>query len=232
MSGTMIEFRANGRTALRTRRGAGYLSLPATGTGPGVLVIQEYWGLVDHIKDVADRFAAEGFVALAPDLYHGESTTHPDEAGRRMMALDIGNAGAELRGAADYLLAHDRVAGKCVGAVGFCMGGQLALAAACDHPDVFGAAVDFYGIHPAVAPKLGDLNCAVQAHFADNDGFVPIADARALVERIAAAGKRVDSHVYPAGHAFFNDARPEAYHAASAALAWQRTLAFLRAELA
>jgi carboxymethylenebutenolidase len=227
MSGTMVEFRANGRTA------AGYLALPRTGDGPGVLVIQEYWGLVPHIKDLADRFAAEGFVALAPDLYDGESTTHSDEAGRRMMALDIATTATELRGAAEYLLAHDRVAPKRVGAVGFCMGGQLALAAACDHPDVIAASVDFYGIHPAVTLKLENLRGRpVLAHFAADDTFVPAADARALVERIAAAGARVQSHFYAAGHAFLNDARPEAYHAPSATLAWTRTLEFLRTELA
>jgi carboxymethylenebutenolidase len=234
MSGTMIEFssrpsgpegQANGRTA------SGYLALPSTGTGPGVLVIQEYWGLVPHIKDVADRFAAAGFVALAPDLFHGETTTHSSEAGRLMMALDIANTAIELRGAADYLLAHDRVAPKKVGAVGFCMGGQLALAAACDHPTAFGAAVDFYGIHPAVTPKFEDMRCAVQCHFAERDAFVAEADARALVERIKAAGKRVEAHFYPADHAFFNDARPEVYDADLAERAWQRTLAFLGAEL-
>lgn len=225
MAGTMIEFKANGRTA------AGYLALPASGTGPGVLVIQEYWGLVPHIKDVADRFAAAGFVALAPDLFDGETMSHSDDAGRRMMALDIGKTAVELRGAADYLIGHERVAPKKVAAVGFCMGGQLALAAACDHPAAFGAAVDFYGIHPAVKPDFAKLQCAVQAHFADRDAYVSLADAHALVENIRAAGKRVEDHFYPADHAFFNDARPEVYHAELAELAWQRTLAFLRAEL-
>lgn len=226
MAGKMVEFRANGHTA------SGWLATPAQGTGPGVLVIQEYWGLVDHIKQVTERFAAEGFVALAPDLYHGESAKSPDEAGRKMMALNIGESAKELRGAADYLLALPELAPKKIAAVGFCMGGQLALMGACDHPDRILSAVDFYGIHPAVRLQLDRIAGAVQCHFAEHDEYIPTASAKQLVEQIAAAGVQVESHFYGAGHAFFNDARPEAYHAASANQAWTRTLAFLRAQLA
>ena len=121
MPGTMIDFRANGRTA------TGYLARPTAPHGHGVLVVQEYWGLVDHIKDVADRFAAEGFVALAPDLYHGEKAKSPDDAGKLMMALNIAETAKELGGAADALIGRDDVTPKQVGIVGFCMGGQLAL---------------------------------------------------------------------------------------------------------
>jgi carboxymethylenebutenolidase len=225
MTAQMIDFAAHGR------RVPGYLATPPSGTGPGLLVIQEWWGLVDHIKRVADRFAAEGFVALAPDLYHGQPTTNPDEAGRKMMALDIAAAGQDLMGAADYLLDHDAVAPKKVAALGFCMGGQLALYAATAH-DQIAAAVDFYGIHPEVKPDFSRLRGPVLAHFGRTDGFVKEADAQALVARIEAAGGDVQSHVYDAGHAFFNDARPEAYVAEAADLAWERTLTFLRANLA
>jgi len=115
--GQMVEFSSNGTST------SGYLAIPES--GPGVIVIQEWWGLVDHIKDVCDRFAAEGFVALAPDLYHGKSTKSPDEAGKLMMALEIDRAEKDLRGAIQYLLEHEATKGSKVGTIGFCMGGAL-----------------------------------------------------------------------------------------------------------
>ena len=130
MAGQLVDFSSDGSNA------QGYLSSPDSGSGPGVIVIQEWWGLVDHIKAVADRFAAEGFVALAPDLYRGDSTTSPDEAGRLMMALDIERATADLGGAVGYLLGLGGVSSEKVGTVGFCMGGQLALAAACKNAQI------------------------------------------------------------------------------------------------
>jgi carboxymethylenebutenolidase len=213
----MISFRANGRTA------QGYLATPSDRKGPGVLVIQEYWGLVDHIKDVADRFAREGFVALAPDLFHGEATRSPDQAGKMLMALNIAEAGKDMRGAGDALLTND--------AVGFCMGGQLALFAAQEHPDKIAAAVDFYGVHPNVKIDPAKLSVPVLAHFAKRDEYVKEEDARSLVQRLESAGKEVEAYFYDAGHAFFNDQRPEAYDRASAEQAWERTLRFLREEL-
>ncbi|MCH6555719.1 MAG: alpha/beta fold hydrolase [Chloroflexi bacterium] len=117
----MVEFATNGKT------GSGYLALPDSGSGPGVIVLQEWWGLVDHIKDVADRFAREGFVALAPDMYHGQTTTSPDDAGKLMMALNIDVTAKDMSGAIDFVLARDECTGDKVGTVGFCMGGQLAL---------------------------------------------------------------------------------------------------------
>jgi carboxymethylenebutenolidase len=225
-TGNMIEFRANGRVA------PGYLAMPPDGTGPGLVVVQEWWGLVPHIKDVANRFAAEGFVVLAPDLYHGDSTTSPDEAGRKLMALDIDKVGQELHGAATHLLSLPAVEPKKVGVVGFCMGGQLALLAAVEHGDDVAACVDFYGIHPNVKLDFSKLKRPVQAHFAKSDYAVPESDARGLVAQIEAAGGDVEAHFYDAGHAFFNDARPEAYSEAPAKQAWERTLAFLRKHLA
>src|SRR5262245_19881967 len=114
MNGTMIEFRTNGGTP-GEGSASGYLSLPAGKRGPGVLVLQEWWRLVDHIKDVADRFAAAGYVALAPDLYRGEQSTSPTEAQRLLMALDMADTARMLRGGAEFLLAHDTVTPKCVG---------------------------------------------------------------------------------------------------------------------
>lgn len=224
MSGSMIEFDAPGRKV------AGHLALPPSGKGPGLIVIQEWWGLVPHIKSVADRFAAAGFVVLAPDLYHGDSTTSPDDAGRMMMALDIAAAGKELAAAADHLLAHPAVSPKKVAALGFCMGGQLALQAATVH-DQISAAVDFYGIHPAVQLDFSRLRCPVLAHFGADDPYVDRAAADGLVAAVRGAGGTIDAHFYPAGHAFFNDARPEAYAADAAKLAWDRTLAFLGTSL-
>src|SRR5436309_14484351 len=128
MAGRMVQFPSNGGTT------AGYLATPASGKGPGVLVIQEWWGLVKHIKNVCDRFAAEGFTALAPDMYHGETASEPDGAGKLFMALNIGQAEKDLRGAVDYLASQSST-GK-IGAVGFCMGGQLALFAATLNPYV------------------------------------------------------------------------------------------------
>ena len=226
MPGRMVSFRANGRSA------SGYLAAPASGKGPGVLVLQEYWGLVDHIKEVAERFARMGFVALAPDLFDGDSTRHPDEALRKLMALNIAETSKELRAAAEYLRGLPEVEPKNVAAVGFCMGGQLALLAATEHPDEIAAAVDFYGIHPNVKPDFSKLQGKVLAHFGLHDDFVPEADARALVAQIQAAGKSVEAHFYDAGHAFFNDDRPEVYSMRDAETAWERTIAFLKAKLA
>ena len=223
--GAMVRFPSGGAD------GGGYLAAPAPGPGPGLLVIQEWWGLVDHVKAVADRLAGAGFVALAPDLYDGRTTSSPDEAGKLMMALDVADAEAKLRGAIDYLLARDDVQGDRVGAVGFCMGGQLALYAACANPRV-GACVDFYGIHPRVQPDLAGLRAPVLGFFAERDSFVPPAAARRLERDLRAAGKQVDITVFEgADHAFFNDTRAEVYHAAYANRCWDRLVAFCHEHL-
>lgn len=212
-------------------RARGYLAKPASGRGPGVLVIQEWWGLVDHVRDLCDRFAREGFVALAPDLYRGESTSDPDAAGRLMLGLEIPRAARDLDGAVKALRDEPGTEGPKVGAVGFCMGGQLALFAACRNPAI-GAVVDFYGIHPKVTLDLAPLQAAVLGIFAEHDAFVPPEAARKLEADLRAAGKRAVCEVYPGvGHAFFNDTRPDVYDAQAAARAWSDTLAFLRAEL-
>ncbi len=224
--GQMIEFPANGHSA------SGYLAMPSSAQGPGVLVIQEWWGLVDHIKDVSDRLAREGFVALAPDFYHGTATKSPDEAGKLFMALNIVRAGADLRGAADALLGRFEVTSKRVGVMGFCLGGQLALYGGAEYPDRIAAAVDFYGIHPNVRIDPAKLKVPLQAHFAKRDTSVKEADARALVSQIEAAGGSVEAHYYDADHAFFNDTRPTAYDKQSARTAWDRTLEFLRKHIA
>jgi len=219
MAGHMVEFTANGKTA------SGYLALPA-GKGPGVVVIQEWWGLVDHIKDVCDRFAAAGYVALAPDLYHGQTTKSPDEAGKLMMALRIDEAEKELRGAIQYLLAHPSVEPKKVGTIGFCMGGALSLYAACENPQV-SACVVFYGGHPNVKPNLEKLQAPVLGIYAERDQFVTPESVRQLEAQLKQLGKTAEIHIYPgADHAFFNDTRPEVYNREAAEDAWRRTLDF------
>ena len=222
MSGSMVQFAANGHTC------DGYLSLPPKGTGPGLIVVQEWWGLVDHIKTLADRFAVEGFVALAPDLYHGERTTSPDQAGKLLMALNIAEAGKDMRGAAEYLRANGSVKPKKVATLGFCMGGQLALYAAQEHPDVINAAVDFYGVHPKVEIVPSKLKVPVLGHFATRDKGVPLASVHAMADACVAAGGSFEVHEYEADHAFFNDTRPQVYDAAAASLSFSRTLSFLR----
>src|SRR3954470_18198076 len=225
MPGTMIEFKANGRTA------SGYLARPTAPRGRGILVIQEYWGLVDHIKNVADRFAAEGFFALAPDLYHGEKAKTSNDADKLMMALNIAETAKDLRGAADALIAIDGVMPKQVGVVGFCMGGQLALYAACELPERIAAAVDFYGVHPRVKLNVERLDAPVLAHFALKDRSTPENIARELVRQIEQAGKHVEAYFYDARHAFFNDTRPAVYSRADATEAWKRTIDFLTRNL-
>ncbi|HVP31671.1 MAG TPA: dienelactone hydrolase family protein [Myxococcota bacterium] len=212
--------------------GRGYLALPASGRGPGVIVIHEWWGLVPHVREVCDRLAREGFVALAPDLYRGAATTDPDEAGRLMLHLELPRAAADLDAAVATLFGQTGVTGPRVGAIGFCMGGQLALLAATRNRRI-GAVVDFYGIHPSVTLDLSRLEAAVLGIFAERDEFVPPEAARKLEAELRGAGKRASLRIFPGvGHAFFNDARADAYDAVAAAEAWRETLAFLRAELA
>jgi carboxymethylenebutenolidase len=225
MAGQMVEFERGGATA------RGYISVPASGRGAGVIVLQEWWGLVPHIKDVADRFAHEGLVALAPDLYHGEATKSPDEAGKLMMALNIEQTEKDLRGAIQYLLDHEATTGESVGTVGFCMGGMLSLYAASKNSQV-GACVVFYGIHPKVEPDLDRLQAPVLGLYAENDKSVPPAAVRELETKLRERGKQAEMHIYPGtDHAFFNDTRPEVYDADAAADAWRRTIEFFRERL-
>ena len=226
MHGEMIRFAANGGTA------PGYLVGPDSGKGgPGLVLLQEWWGLVDHIKDVADRFAAAGFVVLAPDLYDGQQTKSPDQAAKMFMALRIGEAAKDIRGAARHLLARADVSPKRVGVLGFCMGGQLALYAGQQYPGEFGAVVDFYGVHPNVPIDPAKVKVPVQLHFGKRDTNVPELTARELVERLSRGSAEVDAHFYEADHAFFNDTRPEVHNRAAADQAWNRSVDFLKKHL-
>lgn len=222
MPGSMVEFRANGNKA------SGYLALPPAGKGAALIVLQEYWGLVPHVLDVTDRFAAAGFVAVAPDLYHGEVAKSPDAADKMLMALNIARAATDMRAAADFLLAHHAVTSKKAGILGFCMGGQLALYAGMEHPDRFAAVVDFYGIHPKVTIDPQRVKVPVLGHFGRKDDGVPGAKVDSLAKAVRDAGGSFTAHHYDAGHAFFNDTRPNRYSKPDADVAWERTLAFLK----
>ncbi len=209
----------------------GYLSPAATGSGPGVIVLQEWWGLVDHIKDVCDRFAAEGFTALAPDLYQGKSTTEPDEAGSLMMALNITQTERMLAAASSWLVADPTCSSEKIGVIGFCMGGQLAMFAAGSNP-IFGAAINFYGIHPNVSPNYEVMSCPVLGVFAEHDDYASPAAVSKMSSALSAAGVKHDFKTYAGcSHAFFNDSRPAVYSKPDAADAWARTVEFLRSNL-
>ncbi|HEX2901977.1 MAG TPA: dienelactone hydrolase family protein [Jatrophihabitans sp.] len=212
----------------------GYLALPPSGQGPGVIVIQEWWGLTDHIVDVTNRLAAEGFVALAPDLYGGRTTHDSDEAGQMMMSLPVEQAAKDLSGAVDFLLDHEAVTSSQVGAIGFCMGGGFVLMLAAQQGDRIGAAVPFYGVGPAVPQSYAGITAAVQGHYAENDGFYPVEDARAQEQQIRdESGAEVTFFYYPAGHAFHNDKDlMGTYDEENATLAWRRAVEFLHTKLA
>lgn len=223
--GQMVEFEANGGTA------SGYLAEPE-GEGPGLVVLQEWWGLDNHIRDVCDRFAAEGFVALAPDLFHGETTDQPDEAQQKMMALNMDEAEKEMRGAVKYLLSHEKSNGQ-VGSVGFCLGGGLSVWAAANSPDI-GAVSTFYYVMPHGKPDFTALEgTPVQGHFGTADDFVSVADAKALERELQEAGAMASFEFYEgAGHAFFNDNdRLGTHHPEHAKTAWHRTVEFFKEHL-
>jgi len=216
--GTIIEFKANGKMT------QGYLAPAKGGTGPGVIVLQEWWGLVDHIKKVCDRFSEAGYTTLAPDLYHGSCASAPDEAGRLMMAINIDQTEKDLRGAVHYLQSESHVSEKKLGIVGFCMGGQLALFAASKNPQI-AAVADFYGIHPKVKPDLKALEASVLGIFAEKDAFVTPQVAHQLEAELKKFGKSTDFHIFPGvNHAFFNDTRPDVYNKSAADQAWKKVL--------
>ncbi|NJP05465.1 MAG: dienelactone hydrolase family protein [Chloroflexaceae bacterium] len=210
---------------------SGYLAHPGEGgpTWPAILVIQEWWGLNDHIKSVANRFAREGFVALCPDLYHGQVVTEPDEARKLFMELDMskdGTAVNEVRQAADFLLNRDDVAGDKVAMIGFCMGGRMVLQTA-RGSETIAPGVVFYG-SPLTAAEANEVTIPILGLFGDEDQSIQVADVRTMEEAFNRAGIQNEIHIYEgAGHAFFNDTR-ESYNEAAATDAWQRTLNWLQ----
>jgi carboxymethylenebutenolidase len=224
--GEIVEFPSNGST------GRGYLAVPESGHGAGVIVIQEYWGLVPHIMDVVERFASQGFVALAPDLFRGETASEPDEAGKLMMALNLDQAAKDMGGAVDYLLGLDAVHSTGLGVIGFCMGGGLALMLATQKPEEVEAVAPFYGVIPwgeAAQPDYTKLQAIVRGHFAANDGFFSPEMAKQLELHLRELGKDVEFVIHDdVDHAFFNDTRPEVYSEEHSHEAWDATIAFFR----
>jgi len=229
--GETVEFRSNGDTA------SGYLAVPTSGAGPGLLVIQEWWGLVPQIKRTADRLADEGFVALAPDLYRGDYAEHTemDKANELMQTLPPDRAARDMSGAIDFLLAQDAVRGNKVGVIGFCMGGMLTLMIAALQGDKVGAAAPFYGAPLGdSAPDWSGLTASVQGHFAENDDFFGPGPVKDLEKQLTSMGKDVEFIVYPGtGHAFGNEENAlGTYDAEATKTSWNRAVTFLKEKLA
>ena len=195
-----VEFLSNGST------GSGYFVRPQSGFGPGVLVIQEWWGLDSGIKTMADRLGAAGFVALAPDLYHGELAGHHemDKAGRLMQSLPPDRAARDMSGAVDFLSSHSAVTSNGIGVVGFCMGGMLSFLLAANRPDKVKAVVPFYGFPQGdMEPDWSRLTASISGHMAEHDNFFPPAAAKALEAKLRTMGKSVTLTVHAGtGHAF------------------------------
>lgn len=224
--GDMIEFAVNGTTA------RGYLATPESGSGPGAVVLQEWWGLVPQIKGVCDRLAGQGYTALAPDLYHGEFAEHTemDKAGELMSALPPEQAAKDMSGAIDHLLASDACSSDQVGVVGFCMGGMLTLLIAAQAGDRVKVAVPFYGAPLGDGgPDWSGLTATVEGHFAATDDFFPPDAVKALEADLQGMGKSVTFHVYEGtGHAFTNEEDPlGTYDEAAATTAWSRAMELL-----
>jgi carboxymethylenebutenolidase len=211
----------------------GYLAVPAGEHGPATIVLQEWWGLDEHIRSLCDRLAAEGFYALAPDLYRGETTTQPIEAQQKMMAMSMDQVEQDMCGAADYLAAQPGFEGPGVGAVGFCLGGGLAVWAAATCPNI-AAAVTFYYVMPHGKPDFSAIGGPVLGHFGTADEFIPVEDANKLESELRDAGVDTTFYYYEgAGHAFVNDTNRLGTHDPELAqLAWGRTVDFLRSALA
>ncbi len=220
--GERVEFPSNGHTC------SGYFA----GEGPGVVVIQEWWGLVPHIEELVERFAGAGFAAIAPDLYDGRTTKSPDEAGKMLMELDVDRAAKEIAGAGEYLRQRAECTSKKYGVVGFCMGGALAQYAATYDAANVGAAASFYGGFKKVSPDWEKLEAPLLLIYGEDDKGVPAAGGRELEQKLRGLGKQVELAVYPnANHAFFNDTRPEVYNEDAAANAWKKVLDLFRRSL-
>jgi carboxymethylenebutenolidase len=214
----MKEFQADGRTI------SAYLAVPEHGSGPGVLVLHAWWGLTDVFKQVCDRLARAGFIALAPDLYHGKTTTSIDEAEHLASSMESDETSQILTSSIAYLLQQPGRRGKALGAVGFSLGGNLALGL----KDHMAAIITFYG---TTAPEEVLAQADFLGHFAEHDDFEPIEQVRQFEEDIRSSGKQASFFTYPGTrHWFFEENRPE-YDAQAARVAWERTIEFLHQRL-
>ncbi len=210
----------------------GYLAVPEGESGPATVVLQEWWGLDEHIRSICDRLAGEGFFALAPDLYRGETTAQPSEAEQKMMALSMDQVEKDMCGAAEYLKAQPGVEGSGIGSLGFCLGGGLSVWAAASCPQIT-AVVSYYYVMPHGKPDFTKLKGPVLGHFGTEDEFVALDEAKELESELRDAGADVTFHYYEgAGHAFFNDTnRLGTYDKELAEQSWERTVSFLRSAL-
>jgi carboxymethylenebutenolidase len=217
--GTIITFkRPDGKDA------SGYLANAARGNAPGVVVIQEWWGLSEQIKGLTDRFALAGFDALAPDLYNGKVLPYHDTeaANKEMGSLDFMDATTQtVRGAAAYLARN----GAKVGLTGFCLGGAVTVIGACKIPEL-SAAVVFYGIPPEQAAKPSEVRVPMQGHFANRDDWCTPQVVDAFEKGLKEAGKSAEFFRYEADHAFVNEQRAAVHDREAAELAWSRATQF------
>ena len=225
-----VEFKSNGHNA------SGYLVKPPSGSGPGVLVIQEWWGLDDDLKKMADKLAAAGFVALAPDLYHGQVAGHTemDKAAHLMNTMPADRAGRDMSGAVDFLASHPSVTSKGIGVVGFCMGGMLSFIIASNRGDKVKAVVPFYGFPQGLMePDWSKLTASISGHMAENDNFFPPSAAAALEKKLRAMGKDCTLKVHPGtGHAFMGPHNAlGTLNEKLAAQIWPDVVAFLKAKV-
>ena len=207
----------------------GYLANASSANAPGIVVIQEWWGLSEQIKAMTDRFALAGFDALAPDLYNGVVVPYHDidAANKEMGSLDFIDATTQtVRGAAQYLARN----GAAVGLTGFCLGGAVTIIGACKIPELK-AAVAFYGIPPEQAAAPADVKVPLQGHFATRDDWCTPAVVGAFEAGMTAAGKTPEFFHYEADHAFVNEQRATVHDRAAAELAWGRATAFFKKHL-
>jgi carboxymethylenebutenolidase len=230
MTGRMIDFDSAGTLA------PGYLATPDAAGGPGVVVLHAWWGLTEPFRQVCDRLAMAGFMALAPDLYRGKSTAVVAEAKTLGAALDqqAERVRGDIAGAVRFLRQHGATSpaggrGK-LALVGFSLGGAYALDMSVHLAEDIAAVVTFYAFY--TEPAYRDAQAAYLCHFAEDDPFEPAEAVAEMEQTLRAAGRPVTSYVYPGTkHWFFEANRPDAYDAAAAALAWERTLAFLNTAL-
>jgi len=202
---------------------------PGKDAAPGIVIVHEWWGLNEGVHLMAERFAAEGFLALAIDLYRGRSTSDGAEAMALANALSTADALKDIDLGVRFLKEHARSTGEVV-ITGFCLGGAMALAAICN-VDGLSAAVPFYGIPKPEFLDFAKARGPILAHFGKHDPIIPAERPLALQEQARAAGAAFELHLYDAGHAFMRERDPDAYHAESANLAWERTVVFLRQQL-
>ena len=226
----IVDFPSNGA------RASGYLVVPPGGSGPGVLVIQEWWGLDASLKQTADRLGAAGFVTLVPDLYHGELAAHTemDRAAELMAGLPPERAARDMSAAVDYLAGHDAVRGDGLGVVGFCMGGMLSFLLAANRPDRVKAVVPFYGFPQGDGePDWAPMTAVVRGHMAEHDDFFSPAAAGALETKLQGLGKDVTLTVHHGtGHAFMGPHDALGTHDAPlAARLWPDVMEFLHTQL-